>query len=281
MPAQPPGKPKIEVPKGRDHLVRILIAMATVLALVVGRGPRSDATRLEVEPKTFGVAKGVRLLADLSAWKYGHAAWAADGRRLLLRGPATAANWSGRFMAVHRPVGGEMHLQVLENPLTAGHPVPIEEALRAAHAAALKWRPQVELLRGISQQTDEEREAYPPAGIDGRRRAWAFEFVDPATHAFIIVGTWDGKVTKVLPAGTDTAKGFDPKDFRVEGRWLAEEARKAGIRPATGGMAGYLFQLAYSDVLKRYVVTVVGVDAQGKSKGLTVDPRTGEILSIG
>jgi hypothetical protein len=48
--------------------VRILIAMATVLALVVGRGPRSDATRLEVEPKTTGVAKRVRLLADLPAF---------------------------------------------------------------------------------------------------------------------------------------------------------------------------------------------------------------------
>jgi hypothetical protein len=200
--------------------------------------------------------------------------------RVLFAGPADAAQWSpfGRYLAVSRPVGQGVRLQVLENPLTVGNPVPIEEALRVAYAAAKQTHASVELLRGFNQQTYEEREAAPPPGIDGRLRAWAFEFVDPSKQDLIIVQTWDGKVASIDSAGSDTGRSFDPSTFKVTGGRLATQAKKAGIEPGTGGVAGYGYQFAFDDGRKRYTLTLRGYDEQRDGKRLVVDPTSGESL---
>jgi hypothetical protein len=87
-------------------------------------------------------------------------------------------------------------------------------------------------------------------------------------------------VTGIVEAGMNTSPGFDPRQFRVTGKWLAEEAKKAGILPGTGGIAGYQFGLNRHGT-GGFVVTVVGVDEHGRAKRLTVDPMTKTVLSAG
>jgi hypothetical protein len=156
-----------------------------------------------------------------------------------------------------------------------GEPITLEEAVRIAAPAAKTWRPTAKVQFLTSQDSKYDLKAQSPPGLDGRRRAWGVQFVDPTNHEVLIVQILDSQIHSVIAAGTDSRPGLEPDELHVSSVELARLAADNGLKPGVTWAVGYHFDLVYDYDHGQYWVEVLGKDSAGRGHSLRFDPRTG------
>lgn len=169
---------------------------------------------------------------------------------------------------------GALSCLTIRSPVTA---IPIEEAIKIAHRSAKEWREDAQLQFITSRDTDMDLQDSGIPGLDGRRRAWSFQFKDPKSHETIIVDVLDGAVTNLFPAGVSHKPGMDLSEIHLNGSELTKTAAYAGLKPGKGWAVGYHFRFNYLPSIGHFV-QVIGLNQQDRRSNVLFSPETGKLL---
>ncbi|GAA0293621.1 hypothetical protein GGQ92_000037 [Gracilibacillus halotolerans] len=157
----------------------------------------------------------------------------------------------------------------------------LNQAIKIALDAALKWNKEARLYNGTSVDIDKEQ-----TGMDGRRKHWNIEFGIPGKTDFYLVSIRDGEVWKTLhlpnelDAMPDNFFITDIQEFEHDTPELLEKAQQiTKLYPGDVFAKGFNFGFSKDPEKNIPIAMVIGWDKSIKNMVyLTFNAKTGEFL---
>ena len=159
--------------------------------------------------------------------------------------------------------------------------ITMRQAWEIADAAAKEWSDDAVVIKIIS--TDYGDDENPENGINGRRNCWTFVFHSEKKGKEYDMYVRDGEVSMPSETVTGVYAGIDMESIQIDSDDAFLTAYNQGFTGGVDWAFGYHYMLQYymtANGEPQLLMKVRGINRDGREALLSLDPYTGEIISV-
>lgn len=157
----------------------------------------------------------------------------------------------------------------------------MKQAWEIANVAAKEWSDDAIVIKIIS--TDYEDNENPENGTDGRRNCWTFIFHSEEKGMQYDMYVKDGMVYMPRETSSNVYTGIDMNSVQIDSDDAFKVAYNLGFTGGVDWAFGYHYMLQYyvmDNAEPCLLLSVRGINQEGREAILNLNPYTGEIFSL-